>query len=193
MFIWKLIHKDSNTLANQVFKEQQKLPGPTWTMKTMEIAQEIGINEIEEIEPYKKEQWKTLVKKRIQRNEQEEFNEWAESSKKCNHMKNQEIKIKKYIEELNPNLARAILCIRLGMVETKDNYHAKFNDVICRNCKKETETTEHFIKCLSKEADKHVLEDYDQIYSLNDSKILKRVATKVYKILKNNTYFTYSG
>ena len=192
-FMWKLINKESNTLAHQVFKEQQKLPGPTWTKKTLEIAEEIGINNIEEIKEYSKDQWKNIVKRKIWKKEQEEFITWAESSKKCNHMKNEQIKMKNYIKDMNTNQARTVLCIRVGMLETKENFHAMFEDVTCRNCKKEKETSEHLIKCLANEQEKEILKNFEQIWSLKNLNILKRVASTVYSILKYNTIFEYSG
>ena len=183
-------------LANQILMQQEELPGPTWLKNTMAIAEEIGIPEemgLEQIKEYKEDEWRKIVKNRVLSLEYEEYQEWAAESKKCKHMKMGEIKIKEYLKRINPNHARAIMNIRLGMIEVKENFHGMFEDTTCRNCKDQVESSEHFIRCIAEDGEKEELQNFEQIWSLENLELLKSVASTVYKILKNNKYFVYSG
>ena len=68
--------------------------------------------------------WKKAVEGALWKKEQENFEEWKTQSKKCNHMKN--IKTKNYIKQLNPQRAKIILEIRLGILDVKENYHGRY-------------------------------------------------------------------
>ena len=192
MFIQKLLKKKEQSLAKQIMLEQENMPGPNWLVNTKETLINIGITEtIEEITTMKKSKWKKRVYEKIWKRENDEFMEWGGNSKKCKHMKNTKVNIQEYIAQLKPELAMAILQIRVGVLDVKENYHAKHEDKKCRNCDNEDETAEHFIKCLAKMNNTEI--EFENIWSLTDNNKLDRVAQQVYKILKNNKIFEYRG
>ena len=192
MYVHNLYSKPSENIAKTTLVIQEELPGKTWVsnikdhLKLME-----GNNTLEDLLSQSKYQWKKKVDNYIQRKQQHEFEEWSSGSTKCSHMKDSPIKIKKYIQNLSPIHAKIILEARLGLIDVKTNYKNKHNDDKCRNCLTETETTLHFITCLTCSEDKYKLAMYQQIFDLKDITKLKIIAEHILKILRNNNYFEY--
>ena len=194
IFLWKLLHKNEDRLSRMVLEQQHQLPGNTWVKETLNIAEEIGIIDMEEIREYTEDEWKKIVKQRIWVLENRAYKLWAEKSKKCNHMKDEDIKMKEYIKVLNPQEAKLILDIRLGMLQVKENFHNMHEDNICRICKVEIEDSKHFINCTAKIAgEEQNLQNLNEIWSLNEISNLIEVAPVLYKVIKNNKIFEYSG
>ena len=81
--------------------------------------------------------------------------------------------------------------IRLGLLDTKVNFKNKHEDLLCRNCQKENETSEHFVKCLTQEIDKNIIEKYEQILKIDNMNDLKELSNHLLKIITNNSYFEY--
>ena len=187
-----LYSKPRENIAKTTLVIQEELPGKTWVsnikdhLKLME-----GNNTLEDLLSQSKYQWKKKVDNYIQRKQQHEFEEWSSGSTKCSHMKDSPIKIKKYIQNLSPIHAKITLEARLGLIDVKTNFKNKHNDDKCRNCLTETETTLHFITCLTCSEDKYKLAMYQQIFDLKDITKLKIIAEHILKILRNNNYFEY--
>ena len=135
--------------------------------------------------------WKKRVHQYVKEKEQYEFEQWGAKSSKCKHMKNNEIKMKAYIQQLSPRYAKIIMEVRLGIVDTKVNYKNKYENLICRNCLKEQETTEHFFRCLIPPENQQKINLYGEIYQLNDIKALKVISEHLYKIITNNEHISY--
>ena len=145
-------------------------------------------NDIHEMNNLTKYKWKKIIDEAIWKKEQENFEIWKVQSKKCNHMKN--IKTKNYIQQLTPQRAKIILEIRLGILDVKDNYHGRYPDTACRNCFKEKETAEHFIKCLTKEQ-KGPIEHLQEIWKLENIKNIQEIADHCIHLMTNNNYIEY--
>ena len=103
-------------------------------------------------------------------------------------MKN--IKAKNYIKQLNPQKAKIILEIRLGILDVKENYHGKYTDTLCRNCKKEIETATHFIQCMTNDKSGPI-KYLPEIWSLDSIKNLEEIADHCLQIMTNNEYIEY--
>ena len=52
----------------------------------------------------------------------------------------------KYINKLNRTETSIIFKARTRMIDTKTNYRGKYQDTICRHCKKDQETQEHILE-----------------------------------------------
>ena len=170
------------------------MPGRTWFQQVKEILEELEIEStMEEIEATTKARWKKIVMMRVWKKEQEEYYKWSSNSTKCKLMENDKIEMKKYIKEMQPEEAKIIMEIRLGMVDVKTNYKKKYDDTTCRQCGKEEETAEHFLKCLTPPNQKHKLKDFNEIWSLKNIEKIKIVANHTLSIIKNNPHFEYKG
>ena len=109
-------------------------------------------------------------------------------------MKDEDIKMKEYIKVLNPQEAKLILTIRLGMLQVKENFHNMYDDNLCRICKTEIEDSKHFIKCTAKKAgEEQKLQNLNEVWTLNEISNLIEVAPVLYKVVKNNQTFEYRG
>ena len=192
-FLHKIMNKPEGTLAKRIIQEQKSLPYQTW-IKSAEYHLNYIENglKIEDMEKYSKEQWKSKVNKYSWQIENEEFQTWCTSSKKCNHMKNSPIKMQNYIQCLPPKNAKIILETRLGLIDVKTNYHNKHTDSICRNCQKEKETTYHFIECLTPAEMKKIMEKFQVIWDLDKIEDLKEISDHIYNILRENSFFDYA-
>ena len=189
MFLHRILNKNENTLSRKIMLEQENLPGNNWLKTTQDQLKELNIqNDIHEMNNLTKYKWKKIIDEAIWKKEQENFEIWKIQSKKCNHMKN--IKTKNYIQQLTPQRAKIILEIRLGILDVKDNYHGRYPDTACRNCFKEKETAEHFIKCLTKEQ-KGPIEHLQEIWKLENIKNIQEIADHCIHLMTNNNYIEY--
>ena len=169
--------------------EQESLPGNNWLKQVKNSIIEIKIqNTIDEIIKLSKPQWKKIVNEALHKKEAEDFETFRINSKKCKHLKN--IIQKNYIRSLTPEKAKLILEIRLGILDVKENYHGKYQDTTCRNCSIEVETAEHFFKCNSQPT-KGPAENIEEIWKLENLKILEEVAEHCLNVLENNEYIDY--
>ena len=191
-FLHRIINKPDRVLTKRILIEQMKLPFETWIRNIQHHLTNIE-NELQptDLVNFTKYQWKNKVKKYIWKKEQEEFDEWANNSGKCRHMKNTPIKLQNYIENLFPRNAKIILEIRLGLLDTKVNYKNKHQDLICRKCNKENETNEHFLNSLTSEKEKNIMAKYQQILKIENMQELKEISNHIIKIVTNNPYFEY--
>ena len=189
MFLHRILNKPENTLSRKIMIEQENLPGNNWLKTTKAHLKELNIeNDIYQMNTMTKYSWKKIVEEALWKYEQVNFEEWKEQSKKCSHMNN--IKTKNYIKQLNPQRAKIVLVIRLGILDVKENYHGKQQDTICRNCLKENETAEHFLQCLTKDQNgpiKHLKE----IWNLGNIKNLEEIADHCLHLMTNNKHFKY--
>ena len=192
MFIHKMYNKTDDTLVKKVLLEQMKLPGKTWIKNIKDHLENMkGKPSLDDLNNISKIMWKKRVHQYVKEKEQYEFEQWGAKSSKCKHMKNNEIKMKTYIQQLSPRYAKIIMEVRLGIVDVKVNYKNKYENLICRNCLKEQETTEHFFRCLTPPENQQKINLYGEIYQLNDIKALKVISEHLYKIITNNEHISY--
>ena len=192
MFVHKIYNKPDDMLVKKVLIEQLKLPGKTWIKNISEHLKIMnGKPSLDELSKIPKITWKKRVYQYVKEKEQREFKQWSSKSSKCQHMKNDNFGMKKYFQNLSPRYAKIVMEVRLGIVDVKANYKNKHQDLICRNCHIQEETTEHFIRCLTKPEDKNILNLYPEIYQLNDIKAIMKISGHIFTILTNNEYISY--
>ena len=138
----------NNNVTKQVLMEQMNLPGPTWVSEVKSILSTLNIKKShEDIKNCSKYKWKNEVKKAIVKLELSKLQKVKDTTKKGQLLALDNIKIKNYLLNLNQSEAATILKIRIGMVNVRDNYKYKYNDIKCQICKKADETTTHFLTC----------------------------------------------
>ena len=192
MFVHKIYNKPDDMLVKKVLIQQLKLPGKTWIKNISEHLKIMnGKPSLDELSKMPKITWKKRVYQYVKEKEQREFKQWCSNSSKCQHMKNDNFGMKKYFQHLCPRYAKIVMEVRLGIVDVKANYKNKHQDLICRNCHIQEETTEHFIRCMTKPEDKNLLNLYPEIYQLNDIKAIMKISGHIFTILTNNEYISY--
>ena len=78
----------------------------------------------------------------------------------------------------------------MGVLDVKDNYHHKYNDTTCRNCKEQIETAIHFIECNTQ--DNHeITQHLEQIWKIENIETLKQVANHILQIMEENEHIEY--
>ena len=189
MFLHRILNKPDNTVAKAIMKEQEAIPGNTWIKKVKSNMKIMNLEySLKELETLTKPQWKKIVDKAIMEKEQLEFTLWTQTSKKCNYLDN--IKRKNYLNQMSPEQSKIILEIRLGILDVKDNYHHKYNDTTCRNCKEQIETAIHFIECNTQ--DNHeITQHLEQIWKIENIETLKQVANHILQIMEENEHIEY--
>ena len=188
MFLHSILNKTDNSPVKEILKEQRDQPGNTWYKNVKQAMENIEIKiDDEEIANTSKNEWKRKIKEAIWKKEQGKFDEWKQTSTKCKNLKN--IKMKNYITSLSAEKAKVILEMRLGMLNTKENYKGKFKDTKCRNCKKENETTMHLLNCITE--NKSDLEHLDQVWKLDDMVKLNRLASHLCSLVNENEHLEY--
>ena len=90
---------------------------------------------------------------------------------------------------MTPEQAKIILEIRLGILDVKDNYHQKYNDTTCRNCKNHKETSKHFIECMT--PDNNITKNIEQIWKMENLEQLKEIANHILHLMETNQHFEY--
>ena len=190
MFLHRIMNKHDKTLSKTIMLEQQNLPGNNWLKNVLNTMKALKLNEsMKDLTEITKPKWKKVIEEALKKKEQEDFEEWKNNSKKCEHMKN--IKKKNYLIQLAPDIAKIILEIRLGMLDVKENFHGKHKDNICRNCEKEKETSEHFIKCLTSRENEGPEQHFNEIWELKNIQHLEEIGTHILNLMENNPHFEY--
>ena len=188
MFLHRILNKPDITLAKAIMKEQETIPGNNWIKKMKNNIKDLNIEySLTDIEELSKAKWKKIIDEAIMKKEQTEFEQWTKTSKKCYHLQN--IKRKNYINTMTPEQAKIILEIRLGILDVKDNYHQKYNDTTCRNCKNHKETSKHFIECMT--PDNNITKNIEQIWKMENLEQLKEIANHILHLMETNQHFEY--
>ena len=113
-----------------------------------------------------KSNWKEEIKTSLSKYTAKKFQPLLESMTKLRFLKNDSFKRKPYIEKLPSYQACQITEIRLNMRKMKQNFRTRFENPLCRLCKKEKESTKHVFLCpsiLTQQIDPVNLEETEQL------------------------------
>ena len=146
-FLHSIVNGKSKILK-EILNQQIELPGPTWIFNLKNTMNEMNMSSnFQEIEQISKYTMKKLIKNKIWQKQQNELQTYIENSHKCNKLKTNILKPKKYLIELNPADAKTILLARLRMINIKTNFKNKYDDLRCTFCSENDETLQHLIIC----------------------------------------------
>ena len=184
----KILHtKRIDSLKDEALIKDVTSPNNSeWRKEINRIAEEFNV----------KDQMTVLTKTSLKKHLHEEIktkfmdlieNEYVEKTK-IKHWKDLKTDIKAdkrplYMEKLNRNECSAIIRTRASMLPVKNNFKKGCkNDLICRFCKKETETQEHILQMCPaiRERCGQTIE-YKEIFQENVEK-LKKAANTIIKI-----------
>ena len=108
----------------------------------------MGINITKEnVEKFKKSEWKKLVKERITTKIEKDLQKQYQIKTKLRFLKGKQFKQEQYFKAANADQCKAIMEIRLNMMDLKMNFKGMYDDTKCTGCFAHEETTEHFLQC----------------------------------------------
>lgn len=90
-------------------------------------------------------QWKKIVKERINHKAEHETN--SKISKKGKYTKFEKCKLKNYLINYPIRISRQILKVKMDIIDCRSNHKSSNLNLTCVFCKKATETTIHIFKC----------------------------------------------
>jgi len=174
-----LHHSPKERIAKRILDEQiENEVEKCWYSELLDITKIYEI-EIEQANELSKDQWRKYVTLAIERKSERELKEEGKKSRFVNNVKR-----KKYVDELNKKNVKIAMKVRLNMIEVKGNFKGSFSseDMWCPICRECEDTTEHVFECkVSERIDKQVTKNniYDE-----DSTIVKNIAEYVEKAME---------
>ena len=175
----QIIQSDEKRMLKEIIEEQIKCTWTgCWMQKTNEICDKYNI-QIDEVRKMEVNKFKTQIKNRINTKLNEEIQKLSKERTKLRFCDNAQRK--EYIDKLGYMEAKAILKLRLNMIEVKSNYKGQYKDVKCQ-CQESEDTTEHLFSC--KEI-KNVIKDIPEVENIKkeDKESCTQLANFVKKAL----------
>ena len=157
-----------------------------WKLETLRIMEEYTINETS-IRSANKNNAKNIINKAVKHKFLEKLKQTgAEKSKVSNLINNEnyvELRMQKYLTKLTRQEASIIFKTKTRMLDVKNNYKNKYNDLKCRKCKTAEETQQHILQeCPAIHTNNQLRIETYEVHG--DSIILaKRAAMKIIDIM----------
>lgn len=177
------IHKQCNNMTTNLIQDEN----PTkWKLETLRIMEEYTINETS-IRSANKNNAKNIINKAVKHKFLEKLKQTgAEKSKVSNLINNEnyvELRMQKYLTKLTRQEASIIFKTKTRMLDVKNNYKNKYNDLKCRKCKTAEETQQHILQeCPAIHTNNQLRIETYEVHG--DSIILaKRAAMKIIDIM----------
>ena len=163
MLLQQIVTSKNSRFLKQVIEDQLKEPFKgCWSEQTIEICKKYNQG-VQLIKCLPRKKLKTLMKNRINRRLDNYIKTEANSMTKLRFCK--DFTRKKYTMKgnLSFDTAKAIMKLRLNMIEVKKNYKGIAGNDTCDLCKGKDDTTEHLFEC----------QEIKKIIRVPDIKILK--------------------
>ena len=181
----QLLHPES--LANQVYTEQQKLQFPGLFKECINFSLELNLKEEFENDEIKIKQFKKIVKIKIMEANERELKTNMIKSSKSDEIMNDTFGLKQYFKELNVEEARTKFKLRTHMIKTKFNYKNdrknSYDNWACDSCESAIDSQSHVLWCPAYEklragknlqSDKDLVQYYAKVLLLRQKLKLKR-------------------
>ena len=144
--------------------------------QNIKLLEKYNINETKEtISLMTKSKWKKLVKTKIEEKVNEIYKNECKKLKKlkCLNQYKTNIKRERYIDVLQQKQSRILFKLRTKMINVRNNFKNKHEDLMCPRCKKEIDDEKHFfIKCekLTNLQNKYNINDHNEVFNEGLSK-----------------------
>ena len=165
MLLHNILQSGDNRVMKRIILDQEMYPFPgCWLQKVKEDALEIGIVvKLKEIQKTMKQQYKSVIKRRIETNLIQYINE--NITTKMRTVTKSMFGRKEYINEgkLDGKQIAEVMKMRLHMQRMRENFREEGKQM-CQFCNKEEETTEHvLLKCKKLEFIREDIERVEEI------------------------------
>ena len=147
-FLHHIVTLDEQDPVLRCYTEQKKYPFENnWAKDIKETFSHLGLQHSEgEIANMTKDQWKRIVKKKLNETALEDLHNQKSRLKKGSIINRyQELSTKKYFEELNASDARTFFKIRAEVYDIKTFRKYQYDDDVCRLCGNGSEDLDHII------------------------------------------------
>ena len=173
----QIIQSDEKRILKEIIEDQiQNTWTGCWMEKTKEICEKYSI-QIDEIRNEEATKFKKNIKNKINKKLDEEILQLSKEKTKLRFCTN--AKKKEYIEKLGYLEAKAIMKLRLNMIEVKCNYKGQYKEHRCQ-CQESEDTTEHLFNC---KQIKSKIKNIPSAESIKESD--KESCTQLAKFVKN--------
>ena len=142
MLYESMMKSDENRLGRKIIESQKETSlKVNWAKETQKLAWkfEIDLNKASEMST---EGWKKMVKEKLKKRLESDWNESQANKRKTRHQKQQKIERKSYLSQMGIKEASDTVKRRLEMLDIGNNL-GKDRKCLC----KEKETSEHIIQC----------------------------------------------
>ena len=140
----------------------------------------------------KKETFMKIVKTGNEVKSFERLQKIKETHSKVNKVKHDRISMQKYLKASNvvisKDIAQQIFKIRCRIKDVKTNFKGKYDDIMCRACKKEEENQKHILVC--EELNEGIVMSNYENFMDGNIKDMVLVATKFNENMKKLVMYT---
>ena len=170
---------EETSLANEIFKEQDRHKFPGLLKECKELAKGLNIKDEFENTNVSTKEFKGIVKKTINYANETELLAKLSKLEKCPDLKNEGFGLKKYFDELNVTQTRIKFRLRANMTQVKFNFkndsQSSRENWTCDSCETCIESQSHIMWC---EAYSHLRNGLN----INSDKDLVKYVNSVMKI-----------
>ena len=153
MYLWHLLHRDTNELIYKIYQAQKLNENPgDWVKILNEERFRYGIvKSDEEISQMSKNKFKKIVQEKIQKFANKYLHDLAKT-----HTKSAKIENKKFVRQLyfadrrfSREDIQLLFALRTRTINVKQNFKSQYENMNCRICKVENslEDEEHILHC----------------------------------------------
>lgn len=159
----------------------------SWKTETESLMRKLDIDQT--ILDEQKENRKRIIKEKVKEHFKNKVKNISESKSKMKYLlQNEEPKVaerKQYIQKLTRTQASIIFRTRTRMLEMKNNYRNKYNNMNCRLCGLEEETQQHVLtRCRNNNIDESHKISMNDIFQNQDMKALATTANTIIRAIK---------
>ena len=152
-FHYILNEKKESTINRFLWTQIRKCSKKDWVTTVFKDLNYLDIecSNLEVIKNMKKETFMKIVKTRNEIKSFVRLEKTKETHSKVNKVKHDRIIMQKYLKASNivisKEITQQIFKIRCRVTDVKTNFKGKYDDMMCRVCKKEEETQKHILEC----------------------------------------------
>jgi hypothetical protein len=185
MLLHQMVNSDEERIVRkiivaQIEEERAGKVEENWFTAVKKWARKLDIEiDVDELKKLTKNEWKRLVKDKMEAEISNEVKEKAKTMTKLRFV--QKFERQDYIKRFSISTVKKIMKVRLNMVEVSENFRGRYENETCAACNVEKETTEHVIRCKEyRKITGHTIADEENNDCYSDTEWLK-MAAEVYE------------
>ena len=183
MYLWHLLHRDTNELIRKVYQAQkcQYNPGDWFCIVSEERKKYDILESDDEIASMTKQKFKSIVEEKIGKAALKYLQELKKKHSKSRNIPSDKIEVKQYFSDrrFSKEEVQLLFTLRTKMLDVKQNFKSQFKNLQCRICedKNSIEDEDHILKCV-KFNDNEDNISFSDVYGNTDDQLK---AVKIFK------------
>ena len=152
MFLFYILKQDPHSIINRFFESQKNHEtSKDWVSTVRRDLREIQIDlSFEEIKLLKKQEFKKIIKQKIETNAKKKLEEKKSNHSKVMNLKHGYFGIQKYLKQSKMQISveerQLIFKLRSRVTNVRMNYKGMYEEWSCQVCHEENETQEHILQ-----------------------------------------------